>query len=193
MPLAMPLAVAIGQCHCPEVAGWRLAGAAQVRSIYKTYVDIVHVRKIDKAKRMTAEAHDVTSHEEFYAEFEEGNELDAVQQQRVAELRELSQRPDLYDALSQALAPSVWELDDVKRGVLVSTAARPHSNQARAACPHHPVLPCSSSSRPQPCALKVRCVVCRGVNSCSSSAARTSSLMPSRRAARSGAVRSTCC
>ena len=38
--------------------------------------------------------------------------------QRVEQIREVSLRPDLYELLANALAPSVWELDDVKRGIL---------------------------------------------------------------------------
>ncbi|KAF9077779.1 MCM-domain-containing protein [Rhodocollybia butyracea] len=34
-------------------------------------------------------------------------------------LRELSHRPDIYDLLSRSLAPSIWEMDDVKKGILL--------------------------------------------------------------------------
>ena len=97
-----------------------------VRSIYKTYVDIVHVRKLDKSKRLQQEREDVTSTEQFYAEFEEGNELESATAQRVEELKALATRPDLYDQLSRALAPSVWELDDVKKGVLLQLFGGTH-------------------------------------------------------------------
>ena len=36
-------------------------------------------------------------------------------QARRIEFEEISQRPDLYEQLSSALAPSVWEMDDVKK------------------------------------------------------------------------------
>jgi DNA replication licensing factor MCM4 len=38
--------------------------------------------------------------------------------ERIAELEALSQMPDVYDRLVNALAPSIWEMDDVKKGVL---------------------------------------------------------------------------
>ena len=97
-----------------------------VRSIYKTYVDIVHVRKLDKSKRMASDTTDVTSTDQFSAEFDEGNELEGAAQDRVAELLELSRSPTLYDDLSTALAPSVWEMDDVKRGVLLQLFGGTH-------------------------------------------------------------------
>jgi len=31
---------------------------------------------------------------------------------------ELSKSPDIYEKLTKALAPSIWELDDVKKGIL---------------------------------------------------------------------------
>ena len=34
-------------------------------------------------------------------------------------LRQLSQREDIYDLLSRSLAPSIWEMDDVKKGILL--------------------------------------------------------------------------
>lgn len=33
--------------------------------------------------------------------------------------RELSKRPDVYDRLAQAVAPSVYEHDDIKKGILL--------------------------------------------------------------------------
>lgn len=54
-----------------------------VRSIYKTYVDIVHIRKLDKSKRLQADATDATSADQFYSQFDEGNELEGAAAERV--------------------------------------------------------------------------------------------------------------
>jgi DNA replication licensing factor MCM4 len=35
------------------------------------------------------------------------------------EIRRLAQRPDVYEQLSRALAPSIYECDDIKKGVLL--------------------------------------------------------------------------
>ncbi len=44
-------------------------------------------------------------------------------QSRKAELEEklktLSQRPDIYEYLARSLAPSIWEMEDVKKGILL--------------------------------------------------------------------------
>uniref|UniRef100_A0A7S3B9I3 DNA replication licensing factor MCM4 n=1 Tax=Haptolina ericina TaxID=156174 RepID=A0A7S3B9I3_9EUKA len=99
-----------------------------VRSIYKTYVDIIHVRKLDKGRRLQAEssANDPTASAEHHVDFEEGNELASAAAERRAEYLALSQRPDLYDQLSKALAPSVWEMEDVKKGVLLQLFGGKH-------------------------------------------------------------------
>ena len=91
-----------------------------VRSIYKTYVDIVHVRKLDKARRLAPDAPDATEQtSQFYAEFDETTELESAAEERQRQLRDLARSPTLYGDLAHALAPSVWEMDDVKRGVLL--------------------------------------------------------------------------
>ncbi|CAN6444280.1 unnamed protein product [Victoria cruziana] len=37
---------------------------------------------------------------------------------QVKELQELAKQPDIYDRLTRSLAPNIWELDDVKKGLL---------------------------------------------------------------------------
>jgi len=37
---------------------------------------------------------------------------------QVAKLKELSKQPDIYERLTKSLAPNIWELDDVKKGLL---------------------------------------------------------------------------
>lgn len=36
----------------------------------------------------------------------------------MARLKEISKRPDVYEILTKSLAPNIWELDDVKKGLL---------------------------------------------------------------------------
>ena len=50
---------------------------------------------------------------------QDGNVLHEQAESRKRELLEISKRPNLYEQLAAALAPSVWELDDVKKGVLL--------------------------------------------------------------------------
>jgi len=101
----------------------------KVKSIYKTYVDAIHFRKVIShgssatetrtASNAAKDDSDKTGEKEG-----KGMRVDEVTHgsrfppERVAELEELSKKPDVYDRLVKALAPSIWELDDVKKGVL---------------------------------------------------------------------------
>lgn len=92
-----------------------------VRAVYKTYVDIVHVRKIDKGKRLQQQAEPTVASAggERRQEYHEGNELNKVSEERAEQLKELAARPNIYEELANSLAPSVWELDDIKKGILL--------------------------------------------------------------------------
>ena len=37
---------------------------------------------------------------------------------QIARLKVLSEEPDIYAKLARSLAPSIWELDDIKKGLL---------------------------------------------------------------------------
>ena len=117
----------------------------KVKSVYKTYVDAIHFRKVvtnsskerDEAVDAAAAAVAAQSKKKKRSgDDEEGdNEVEKQQSdrgmrgddvthgsqfppERVAELKSLSKQPDVYDRLVRALAPSIWEMDDVKKGVL---------------------------------------------------------------------------
>ena len=101
----------------------------KVKSIYKTYIDAIHFRRViahgssasetRSASNAAKDDGDKTGEKEG-----RGMRVDEVTHgsrfppERVAELEELSKKPDVYDRLVKALAPSIWELDDVKKGVL---------------------------------------------------------------------------
>ncbi|XP_023162902.1 DNA replication licensing factor MCM4 [Drosophila hydei] len=81
-----------------------LKGKGQnVKSVYKTHVDVVHFRKVDN-KRLYEE--------------EEGKDH-IFPPERVELLQLLSKKPDIYDRLARAIAPSIYENDDIKKGILL--------------------------------------------------------------------------
>ena len=48
-----------------------------------------------------------------------------------AKLRELSQRPDIYELLARSLAPSIWAMEDVKKGILLQLFGGKNKSIAR--------------------------------------------------------------
>lgn len=74
-----------------------------LRSVYKTHIDVLHFRKVD-SKRLYEE--------------EDGKDH-RFSPERIELLEILSQKPDIYDRLARAIAPSIYENEDVKKGILL--------------------------------------------------------------------------
>jgi len=92
-----------------------------VRSLYKTYIDIQHVRKIERGMLEGEKDKSETN-----VQFEETNELNEEVEARKERVLQLSKKEGLYQELSDALAPSVWEMDDVKKGILLQLFGATH-------------------------------------------------------------------
>lgn len=91
-----------------------------IKSIYKTYVDVLHVQKVDK-KRLGADASTlgVEGEDEAEAGKNEMEEARRITAEDELKIRETSRRPDIYELLARSLAPSIYEMDDVKKGILL--------------------------------------------------------------------------
>ncbi len=76
-----------------------------VKSVYKTHVEVLHFKKKD-AKRLYEVTDETESQTHFTAE-------------RITKLRQLSQESDIYDRLARAIAPDIFENDDIKKGILL--------------------------------------------------------------------------
>ncbi|KAF9260638.1 MCM-domain-containing protein [Marasmius fiardii PR-910] len=110
-----------------------------LKSLFKTYIDVVHIKigssgtlGVDRTTRPAggdkipgvggvgdAEADD--------------NRKDGIHRQAELEekLRRLSQREDIYELLARSLAPSIWEMDDVKKGILLQLFGGTSKNISR--------------------------------------------------------------
>ncbi|KAI3448007.1 hypothetical protein Pfo_004672 [Paulownia fortunei] len=84
-----------------------------VKSIFKTYIDCLHLKTTDKS-RMYVEDPMVTENRSSRND----NEPTLDHEDKVEQLKELSRQPDIYERLTKSLAPNIWELDDVKKGLL---------------------------------------------------------------------------
>jgi DNA replication licensing factor MCM4 len=108
-----------------------------IRSLFKTYIDVVHIKRGD-SKRMGYDKSTRTGSvrvpgvggEGMDDEEEAGlgqmmtdGEVSRAGSSKSEEMEkkisQLSQRKDIYDLLSRSLAPSIWEMDDVKKGILL--------------------------------------------------------------------------
>lgn len=90
-----------------------------LKSLYKTYVDVVHVKKISE-KRLDVDTS--TVEQELLQNKLRNNEVEETRKitsEEVARIQEVSTRPDLYELLSRSIAPSIFELDDIKKGILL--------------------------------------------------------------------------
>lgn len=87
------------------------------RSLFKTYVDVLHVKKVDR-KKMGID------HSTIEEELSEQAAGDAEQVRKISpeeeeKIKRTATRPDVYDLLARSLAPSIYEMDDVKKGILL--------------------------------------------------------------------------
>ena len=110
-----------------------------IKSLFKTYVDVVHIKKTD-AKRMGVDGStrqgddrrgvvgvggdDVSGgldEDAMDVDNEMGEEVrEASAQAKLKErMVEMSARDDIYEYLARSLAPSIWEMDDIKKGILL--------------------------------------------------------------------------
>jgi DNA replication licensing factor MCM4 len=106
-----------------------------VKNIFKTYVDCLHIQKVDK-RRMGI---DTTTIEEQLSDQVAGNieETRKVSEEEEAKIRETAVRPDLYDLLSRSLAPSIYEMDDVKKGILLQLFGGTNKNFEKGGSPKY--------------------------------------------------------
>lgn len=72
-----------------------------IKSVFRTHIDVVHYRKAE-SKRL----HDM-------------NTDIRLSRERIDQLISLSNLPDIYERLAHSLAPSIYEHEDIKKGILL--------------------------------------------------------------------------
>ncbi len=107
-----------------------------IKSLFKTFLDVVHVRRggggrlgLDGSTRSSGDRlpgvgvagvggeEDDDDVEDAYQPAQNGRK--SKREELEKKLVELSKRDDVYDLLARSLAPSIWEMDDVKKGILL--------------------------------------------------------------------------
>lgn len=106
-----------------------------VKNIFKTYVDTVHIQKVDK-RRVGI---DVTTIEQELSEQITGGieEVRKISQEEEEKIRSTAARADIYELLSRSLAPSIYEMDDVKKGILLQLFGGTNKSFAKGGSPKY--------------------------------------------------------
>lgn len=122
-----------------------------IKSLFKTYVDVVHVKRTnvqrmgyDPSTRQGEgvargvgiggedDADEHLARPEGAQDPEEENEAAlSASAEMEAKLKELSHNPEIYDILSRSMAPSIYEMDDVKKGILLQLFGGTNKSIAR--------------------------------------------------------------
>lgn len=104
-----------------------------IKALFKTYIDVVHIKRTNVARmgydpstrggEGRAPGIGVGGEEDedeglSSAEREEGS-IESPNAEMERKLLELSRQPGIYDMLSRSMAPSIWEMEDVKKGILL--------------------------------------------------------------------------
>ena len=88
-----------------------------VKNIFKTYVDALHIQKVDRQRLGV----DVSTIEEelsdhVVGDIEQARKFTEAEEKKI---KQTAERKDIYELLSRSLAPSIYEMDDVKKGILL--------------------------------------------------------------------------
>eukprot|EP00486_Rosalina_sp_Unknown_P000439 CAMPEP_0201564760 /NCGR_PEP_ID=MMETSP0190_2-20130828/3315_1 /ASSEMBLY_ACC=CAM_ASM_000263 /TAXON_ID=37353 /ORGANISM="Rosalina sp." /LENGTH=902 /DNA_ID=CAMNT_0047981365 /DNA_START=122 /DNA_END=2830 /DNA_ORIENTATION=- len=95
-----------------------------IESVYKTYIDSVHIKKNKSTSFSVEESESTAAQDEqiddsdYFARFNENDESDVLREERIEKIKELGSNENIYDILVKSLAPSVYQMDDIKRGIL---------------------------------------------------------------------------
>ncbi|KAI0753308.1 MCM-domain-containing protein [Daedaleopsis nitida] len=117
-----------------------------LKSLYRTHLDVVHIR-IGTDERVGLDRSTRPAGGDRISgvggvgggiDMDDDQESAVERQQRTmsreeleAKLRDLSQRPDIYELLSRSLAPSIYGMDDVKKGILLQLFGGTNKSIAR--------------------------------------------------------------
>lgn len=110
-----------------------------LKNLYKTYIDVFHIQKSD-SKRLGADISTLgnTNLEAQYADeitqqdstingnsssnangARDAEDIRRATPEDVQRIHDVAERPDVYELLARSIAPSIFEQDDVKKGLLL--------------------------------------------------------------------------
>jgi DNA replication licensing factor MCM4 len=88
------------------------------KTTFRTFIDLVSITKFNKLRMNYEEDDDIDMDNEDHI-FEE-NELNVIYKEEIKkEIEKLKKNPNIYEILINSFAPSIWENETVKRGLLL--------------------------------------------------------------------------
>ena len=88
-----------------------------IKALFKTYIDVLHIQKVDK-RRLGIDVSTIEQElsEQVAGDVEQSRKISEEEEQKI---KAIAARGDVYELLARSLAPSVYEMDDVKKGILL--------------------------------------------------------------------------
>jgi DNA replication licensing factor MCM4 len=122
-----------------------------IKSLFKTYLDVVHIKRtnvarmgFDPSTRGTEgrppgvgiggeddEAESIARPDGMDIEDETDRVEFSASREMESRLLELSRNPEIYDILARSMAPSIYEMEDVKKGILLQLFGGTNKSIAR--------------------------------------------------------------
>ncbi|KAF9994609.1 hypothetical protein BGZ80_000665 [Entomortierella chlamydospora] len=106
-----------------------------IKALYRTYLDVVHIKKTDK-KRLSIDE-DIANHDGKRPTYQSGDEIEVQSEDMIAKIQEISMLPNLYETLARSVAPSIFEHDDIKKGVLLQMFGGTNKTFQKAGSPRY--------------------------------------------------------
>ncbi|KAJ2855598.1 MCM DNA helicase complex subunit [Coemansia erecta] len=119
-----------------------------VQAIYRTYIDVVHVRRLGRSRVSSDSGNGLDMAAAVVDPRAPTDDIDAVVNandaedsrsaftaHEIDEFKRWARDPRLFDILSRSLAPSIYEMADVKRGLLLQLFGGVRKQFARAGAP----------------------------------------------------------
>ncbi|KAF9344403.1 hypothetical protein BGX34_005698, partial [Mortierella sp. NVP85] len=106
-----------------------------IKALYRTYLDVVHIKKTDR-RRLTVDD-DIANQDGRKPAYQSGDEIEVQSEDMIAKIQEISRLPNLYETLARSVAPSIFEHDDIKKGVLLQMFGGTNKTFQKAGSPRY--------------------------------------------------------
>ncbi|KNE72984.1 hypothetical protein AMAG_17202 [Allomyces macrogynus ATCC 38327] len=88
-----------------------------IKPVFRTFIDVIHFRTVDPSRIGRDESAVETN--EFVPTAAASDAQFSITEDEEAQIRAIAARPDCYEYLARSLAPSIYAMDDAKKGVLL--------------------------------------------------------------------------